>query len=184
MADKGFRYHPDLVAALAPWRTQLGPEFDAVVAHLTDRDHHLEDYLNRPRAGTVVTTVSYQAAAGVGSYGGGAWADYPGPHDVSITKKYDAATSKLVVFGSASVYQSGVNGAVSIGLKFGSTDHTIGSFTVNPTFTHTAVTCQDDTFSGLGVGAHTGRVRWDSSTANVNTDTADAVRLTVMEVML
>jgi len=42
----GFRYPFDIQSSLEPWRQKLGRDFDAVVAHLADRDRALEDYLS------------------------------------------------------------------------------------------------------------------------------------------
>ena len=40
-----FRYPFDVQSTLEPWRHELGHSFDDVVAHLSDRDRALEDYL-------------------------------------------------------------------------------------------------------------------------------------------
>lgn len=144
---------------------------------------HPEDFI--ARSGAVVTVISYQVAAAVGLTTSATFVDYPGPLDVTIVKKYDAATSKLVVFGTVGVYVSTGNARVDISLTIATVDHTIGTFFFNAAGTHALVPCQDDTFSGLGAGTLIGRVRWHSNgVIQVNTDTNDAVRLTVMEVML
>lgn len=185
MAFKGFRYQPDIQSTLSPWRAKLGENYEQVVALLTDRDRQLEDYVNRPQTGAVVTVVSYQAVSGSATYAGGSgFTDYPGPHDITIVKKYDSATSKLVVFGTVGVFKGSNTGAALIGLKFGGTDHTIGTFFFNTLSEHGLVHCQDDTFSGLGAGTLVGRVRWDTPITSVNADANDAVRLTILEVML
>lgn len=141
--------------------------------------------LENHRSGEVVTVVSYQAVAGSAFYAGGSgFQDYPGPHDITIVKKYDAATSKLVVFGTVGVFKGTNSGAALIGLKFGATDHTIGTFFFNTLTEHGLVHCQDDTFSGLAAGTLIGRVRWDTPITSVNADANDAVRLTLLEVMI
>lgn len=43
----GFRFPFDIQSTLDPWRHKLGSSFDAVVAHLSDRDRALEDYMSR-----------------------------------------------------------------------------------------------------------------------------------------
>lgn len=42
----GFRYQPDIISTLSPWRDQLDDQFDSVVARLMDRDRQLEDYVS------------------------------------------------------------------------------------------------------------------------------------------
>lgn len=51
-----FRYPFDIHAVMAPWREKLGQDFDAVVAHLADRDRALEDRLSRFPDGAWDTT--------------------------------------------------------------------------------------------------------------------------------
>jgi hypothetical protein len=43
MAD--FRYPYDIASTLDPWRSELGGDFESVVARLADRDRALEDYI-------------------------------------------------------------------------------------------------------------------------------------------
>lgn len=45
MAERLFRYAPQISETLVPWRDKLGDQFDLAIAHLTDRDRQLEDYL-------------------------------------------------------------------------------------------------------------------------------------------
>lgn len=135
------------------------------------------------RSGEIVTVLSYQAMSAGGNTGSNTYVDYPGPVDITFVKKYSAAISKLVVFGTVSAFQSGANGIVSIGLRSGGVDHTIGTFNINQTFVHMPVTCQDDTFS-LAAGSLSLRVRWSTSVPNVNTDTNDSIRLTLLEVII
>lgn len=138
-----------------------------------------------PFSGEVVTVVSYQVAAAVGLTTSATFVDYPGPLDVTIVKKYDAATSKLVVFGTVGVYVSTGNARVDISLTIASVDHTIGTFFFNAAGTHALVPCQDDTFSGLGAGSLVGRVRWHSNgVIQINTDTNDTARFTILEVII
>lgn len=47
MATGSFRYPFDIQSTMEPWRHTLGSQFDDVVAHLSDRDRALEDYVSR-----------------------------------------------------------------------------------------------------------------------------------------
>lgn len=137
------------------------------------------------QSGEIVTVLSYQEYASSGSKTGTSWADYPGPHDITIIKKYDDTLSKLVVFGAVGGFVTTGNTRMDIGLAFDGVDHVIGTFYFNTSGEHNNASCQDDTFAGLTAGALTGRLRWRSDGANqINTDGNDAVRLTLMEVML
>lgn len=135
-------------------------------------------------SGMPVTVVSYQAYAGVGSTTSATFVDYPGPHDITIVKKYSAAQSRLMVFGSAGSFVT-TPVRVDLSLTINSVDHTIGSLFFNAINIHGLISCQDDTFSGIGAGTIVGRVRWHSDGVNqTNTDANDAVRLTLMEVII
>lgn len=50
---KAFRYPFDIQSTLDSWRPELGASFDQVVAHLSDRDRALEDFLGRVTRDTV-----------------------------------------------------------------------------------------------------------------------------------
>lgn len=41
-----FRYTPDIVSTIEPWRDELGRRFEDVVSRLADRDRQVEDYLS------------------------------------------------------------------------------------------------------------------------------------------
>lgn len=56
----GFRYVPDVQAALEPWREKLGQHYDEVVSKLVDRDRALEDYATLH--GTLFTTSTTRPA--------------------------------------------------------------------------------------------------------------------------
>lgn len=156
----------------------------ALQAQITALDAQVTTLDTMVGPGSIVTLLSYQAQSAVGSRTSAAFGDYPGPHDLVIVKKFSAAASKLVVFGTIGAYASTVTLA-TVGLSFGGVDHTVGTFFFNATGQHGLLTCQDDTFSSLGVGTLTGRVRWHSDGANqINTDANDAVRLTLLEVLL
>lgn len=46
----GFKYQPDIRAALDGWRDKLGTRYEEVVAKLFDRDRALEDFVTQARA--------------------------------------------------------------------------------------------------------------------------------------
>lgn len=58
-----FRYPFDVQSTLEPWRHELGSSFDDVVAHLSDRDRALEDYLYPGQHWTPYTPALTQSGA-------------------------------------------------------------------------------------------------------------------------
>lgn len=113
MANSGFRYTPDIRAAMEPWREKLGRDYESVVARLTDRDRALEDYVNR---------IIYDRINALVTFGGGetislgAWTGY--------TPALTAATLNPTI-GTGSQVQTGAysrTGRTIVGwarIKFG-----------------------------------------------------------------
>lgn len=166
------------LAGQDPWARR--GENDAYVKSLESRIRLLEAH----RSGEIVTVVSYQAAAGTGFYNGGGWAVYPGAHTILFTKKYIASVSKVVVFGTVGAFKGTNTGNVTIALDFGPGPHQIGSFYFNDLTTHRLISCQDDTFTGINAGNLGALVLWDTPALTANADGNDAIRLTLLEVMI
>jgi hypothetical protein len=142
----------------------------------------------------IVNVTAKTAYAGSGGTSAGAYSDYPGTITFNITKLYSASASNLIITGMVGCYMSVAGFQTVIGLSgiAGAPDDNIGTlgpgliigdFFFNAVNTHALVSCTQ-VITTATAGTSTAKVRWRVvGGGTVNTDSNDAVRLVVYEVM-
>src|SRR5438132_6025551 len=118
------------------------------------------------------TNAAYQNCAGTGSQ-----------TSVSITKDYDAATSKLLVRFSGSAYATAAAAECTFGVNINAVDNDLIHMTINALSTHTLFAAERFV-TGLAAGTYTCQMRWKrpGGTGTLTRDSFDWLSLTVEEV--
>lgn len=119
--------------------------------------------------------------SGTGSTASASWTDYPGPINLTFTKR--AAHTALHIHGHASGYKTTNAGNCAVAVLINGVDYELTSFFSNDLSTHRILSFNVKVATGLAAGTYQARLRWNTAATSFNCDNNDRVGISIMEAL-